>query len=309
MDDWLSICIRFFLYVDLLLLLGVPVFALSNRTSPGSRSGAGLDVRRLIAGVAFFGLLVSAASMLVLAKAMSGVSQFSELSQHVFEMILTVTDVGIAWAVRVAALAAILVLSLAIRPFTTGSQVVVALLAAIALATVAWSGHGAMDEGVRRYPHLVADILHLFAAAVWVGALALFAKLIHETRGASYERLVTLSHALNGFARTGTLVVVTLVITGAVNYWLTAGPSIAPLVSGQYGVLLLMKLCLFVVMLGLAAANRFNLTPKLERAIDGGDTAVAVAALRKSLLLEAGAALLILVLVAWLGVLSPSASS
>lgn len=308
MDDWLSISIRFFLYVDLLLLLGVPVFAISNRNLIGAQFGSAMDVRRFVGGVAFFGLLISAASMFVLAKAMSGVSQFSELGPHI-EMILTMTNVGIAWAVRVAALVAILGLSVAGRPFTATSNVVVAVLAAIALATAAWSGHGAMDEGVRRYPHLVADILHLFAAAVWVGALAMFAKFLQEARSATYERLLTLSRALSGFARTGTLVVVTLVITGGVNYWLTAGPSLAPLVSSQYGLLLLLKLGLFCAMLGLAAANRFSLTPNLERAIDGGDTGAAVAALRKSLVLESGAALLILILIAWLGVLSPSASS
>ena len=307
MDDWLSIAIRFALYVDLLLLLGFPAFALMNRTTLLSRSGPGLNVRPFVLGAALTGLLISASSMLVLAKAMSGVTQFSELSQHVFEMILTGTDVGVAWVVRVLALSAIVIVTFVVQRRTASSHGVVAALAAIALATVAWSGHGAMDEGARRYPHLIADILHLFAAAVWVGALAAFAVLLRRAKTSSFDQLVGLSRALAGFATAGTLIVVTLVLTGAVNYWLTAGPSLSPLVSSQYGLFLLAKLCLFVAMLGLAAANRYRLTPRLERSIDRGDTSAAVKVLRNSLVLETGAALLILFLVAWLGVLSPSA--
>jgi hypothetical protein len=67
------------------------------------------------------------------------------------------------------------------------------------------------------------------------------------------------------------------------------------------------QILLFVAMPGLAAANRYRITPRLERSIDRGDTGAAVKALRNSLVLETGDALLILLLVAWLGVLSPSA--
>jgi putative copper resistance protein D len=222
-------------------------------------------------------------------------------------MILMGTDVGIAWVVRVVALSAIVIVTFAVQRHTASSHGVVAALAAIALATVAWSGHGAMDEGARRYPHLIADILHLFAAAVWVGALAAFAMLLRRAKTPSFDQLVGLSRALAGFAMVGTLIVVTLIVTGAVNYWLTVGLSLSPLVSSQYGLLLLAKLCLFFAMLGLAAANRYHLTPRLEQSIDRGDTRAAVKALRSSLVLETGAALLILLLVAWLGVLSPSA--
>jgi putative copper resistance protein D len=58
-------------------------------------------------------------------------------------------------------------------------------------------------------------------------------------------------------------------------------------------------------MLGLAAANRFRLTPALERVIGTGDTKSAIGALRKSLAIETGAAIAILALVGWLGTLEP----
>ena len=59
-------------------------------------------------------------------------------------------------------------------------------------------------------------------------------------------------------------------------------------------------------MLGLAGANRFKLTPALRAAMGDPDrTVLAIAALRRSLVLEAGAALAVLAAVAWLGRMSP----
>src|SRR3546814_18992805 len=81
--------------------------------------------------------------------------------------------------------------------------------------------------------------------------------------------------------------------------------------SSPYGQLLLAKLALFALMLALAAANRWRLTPALAAA--AGDDAesvdsdpdAALAAMRRSLIIEASAALAILVLVAWFGAREP----
>jgi putative copper resistance protein D len=89
------------------------------------------------------------------------------------------------------------------------------------------------------------------------------------------------------------------------NYWLIVGPTLDGLFSSLYGRLLLLKLALFGAMLGLAAANRYRLSPQLETALDVGDHSDAVIALRRSLCMEAGLAVVILAAVAWLGVLSP----
>ncbi len=62
-------------------------------------------------------------------------------------------------------------------------------------------------------------------------------------------------------------------------------------------------------MLGLAAANRFRLTPRLAAAIGaGGPTAAAVADLRRSVLVETSIGVLVLVLVSLLGALAPLSS-
>jgi len=68
---------------------------------------------------------------------------------------------------------------------------------------------------------------------------------------------------------------------------------------------LLIKLVLFILMLGLAAANRWRLTPALDRAIADGapPPGALVVALSLETLFGAG----VLALVSWLGTLSPPA--
>ncbi|CAM4003820.1 copper homeostasis membrane protein CopD [Bordetella tumulicola] len=308
MTDWLNVGVRFALYVDLMLLFGLPLFALYNFRHEQRLAKEALRFDSLMVGLASLGLLLSVCSMVLLAKSMSGASHFIELKQHIFGMMITGTDAGLACAVRIGALfLSILCLAL-MRRWRLASLGLTVGLSAIALATLAWSGHGAMDEGTRRYVHFTADILHLLAAAGWIGALAAFALLLRPSKRDSYNQMRLLSHGLSGFAVIGTIIVIILAITGIVNYLLIVGPTLAGIVSSFYGVLLLIKLGLFAAMLGLAAANRFHLSPLLERAIAHGDHGSAVASLRKSLIFEASAAVLILAVVAWLGTLSPSGS-
>src|SRR3546814_18790272 len=51
---------------------------------------------------------------------------------------------------------------------------VMAVSSGVGLATLAWAGHGAMDDGVRGYIHLASDVMHLWAAGAWIGALVAF---------------------------------------------------------------------------------------------------------------------------------------
>ena len=69
--------------------------------------------------------------------------------------------------------------------------------------------------------------------------------------------------------------------------------------------MLLIKVVLFAGMLVLAALNRFHLGPLLQRSLREGEYRVAANALRRSVLVELSAAVLIVGLVAWLGTLSP----
>lgn len=217
------------------------------------------------------------------------------------------TPFGRAALARAVAAMAALVLVLVMTP---GRRLwwALSVLGAAAVASLAWSGHGAATEGPGSLVHLVADILHLLAAGVWIGALAAFGLLLRaKPFGVLQAR--ALHGALAGFSGVGSAVVATLVLTGLVNSWFLVGPQgLARLAATGWGVLMLAKLAVFAVMLGLAAVNRFRLTPALAAGAASGDPA-ALAGLRRSLALETGAAVLVLALVAALGTLPPPAAA
>jgi putative copper resistance protein D len=305
MGDWQAIAVRFGLYLDLMLLFGVPLFGLYALRHHERALFAGRHLGRLLAATGVLGVVLSLLGMAVMARSMSGAEDYASIERHVYEMVVMHTDAGLAWLVRIAALAVAICAAAGLRALPTLWLSVIAATGAVALSSLAWAGHGAMDDGAKGYFHLSNDILHLIAAASWVGAVATFVLLSKRTRLAAADQVELLSRVLKGFASMGTLIVLTLGITGVINYGLINGWTLRDLTSTTYGVLLLVKLSLFVLMLGLAAANRYLLGPRLEVALRNGPVAGAATALRRSLIVEFAVATTIVMLVAWLGTLSP----
>lgn len=300
MGDSINIALRFALYLDLMLLFGLAAFGLYSLRGRERLSGAVLPFASLLRATTVLGLLLSLAAMACMAWAMSGVSEWAELWPHI-EMMVLETDVGLSWTLRMAAL---LLAGFAVTLDTrwpTASLGLVMLAGATALATLAWAGHGAMDEGARRTWHFITDFLHLWAAGAWIGALAAFALLLRQAE----PPMAILARMLSGFEKAGTLIVVLISVTGVINYLFIVGPSVTALLDSTYGQLLTLKLILFAAMLAFAALNRFHLSPLLETARQTGEHRVAVTALRRSMVLEFSVAVLVLGLVAWLGTLSP----
>jgi putative copper resistance protein D len=302
MSDSVGIALRFALYVDLMLLFGVALFGLYSLKGQERVSGAVLPFRSMLAGTALLGAVLSVASMVMMTSAMSGETDFAELRPHI-EMMLFETDVGLAWGIRIVAL---VVAGLAVMLRAPGFSLWVAAFAgAVALASLAWSGHGAMDEGNRRYWHFAVDIAHLLAAGAWLGALLAFALMAKINALQTEARLRLLARAVNRFEVIGAAIVVVITVTGVVNYLFIVGPKLDEVFLSTYGILLFIKVVLFAGMLVLAALNRFHLGPFLERSLRDGQYAVAANALRRSVVVELAAAVLIVGLVAWLGTLSP----
>lgn len=302
MSDSISIALRFALYVDLMLLFGVALFGLYSLKGQERMSGDVLPFRSMLAGTAVLGALLSVASMLMMASAMSGESDFAELRPHI-EMMVFETGVGLACVVR---LVALVVAGLAVMLRAPGISLWVAAFAgAIALSSLAWNGHGAMDEGSRRDWHFTVDILHLLAAGAWLGALLAFALMAKINALQTEARIRLLARAVNRFEVIGAVIVVVITVTGVVNYLFIVGPKLDEVFLSTYGVLLFIKVVLFAGMLVLAALNRFHLGPFLERSLRDGQHREAANALRRSVVVELAAAVLIVGLVAWLGTLSP----
>ncbi len=299
--------IRLALYAVLGGLFGLSAFSLYGLRA-GERFGA-LALRPWLVAGAIVGLLLSMVALALLAAAMTGTTPWAA-DHDAIGMILDQPGLGTAWKVRMGALAVVAVTAL----FAAGRGLllsVATLASSVALATLAWTGHGAMDEGMTGWVHLTADILHLIAAGAWTGALlGLLLLVTRPKRRLDAVHLALTHRALHGFGTVGTIVVATLIVTGIVNAWLLVGPSnIAALVTTLYGQLLLAKLALFGAMLGLAALNRFRLTPRFEASIAAADDRGAIGVLRRSLAIETACNVIILGLVAWLGTLEPPAAA
>ncbi len=305
--DWPLIVVRFALYVTLSGLFGLSAFSLYGLKA-GERADA-LPLRLWLVGTGVLGLLLSGVALVLLAAAMAGAPAWP-IDREAIGLLLTGSATGTAWEARMVALvvAAIVALIAAGRTAPLG---LVALASGIALATLAWTGHGAMDEGATGWLHLLGDILHLLAAGAWVGALLALTQLVTRAPSRVDVAHLRLTHrALHGFGLVGTIVVGTIVVTGLVNGWLLIGAgNLSTLTSTRYGQLLLVKLTLFGAMLGLASLNRFRLTPDFERSIAAADHRRALGSLRRSLMAEVACAVAILAFVAWMGTLQPPASA
>lgn len=291
-------------YLATAVLFGTPLFLIYTRglpASPNSRPGWPWGA---VLGAAGLTAASTAAWVLLQTAAMSGDARAMRDPGAVWSL-LSETPFGVAAAVRLSAsvLAALVLLGRS-RPAWT----IVCGLGAITVASLAWTGHGAAEEGALGTLHLTADGLHLLAAAAWIGALFGLAALIWTSARSSAEAEVRAAEtALAGFSGVGTALVALLLLTGVVNGWFLVGPNRLPaLFTTAYGRLLTVKLLAFGAMLCLAAANRFVLTPRLK---SSRPTTAAVRALRASVLIETTLALAVLVAVSWLGTLMPPSSS
>lgn len=307
--DAVAVALRFGLYLDLMLLFGAGAFALHALRGAERASGAVLPLFPVTLGAALAGLPLSVLGLLSLTANMAGTSLF-EVDCDTLGVVLWETAIGTAWMVRIAALAATAAAVIALRRVPLVASLAAATGGAVALASLAWSGHAAMQEGLSGWLHLAGDIAHLLAAGLWIGALFCLAMLLFAPSAAASVGRLRLTHrALAGFAAVGTLAVAILVASGIANtFWILGWAGLAGAPGTRYGQLLIAKLLLFAAMLGLAASNRFRLVPRFETDMTSAPR-TALAALRWSIAVETLAGVAILALVAWLGTLDPSGAA
>lgn len=268
-------------YLALLLVAGVPLHVLAAGQTLAFRA------RLVLALLAIVAALASAWWALESVAAMAGIS-LAELDQATAEVVLAQTPLGKVMEWRLTALAAVILACF--LPFRVLRLPALALAGSVALGSVAWTGHAGASEMAL---HRVADVAHVIAAATWIGALAVFVASAFSREGAD-------TAALARFARTGSVVVAVLIVTGLLNTLAIAGWPMA--LEARWFSILAVKLALFAAMLALAAGNRWRIVPALERGEPG-----ATARLRRSLLLEFAAGLGVVAAVSLLGVLDPAA--
>jgi putative copper resistance protein D len=265
--------------------------------------------RSRLAAIAWPALVMSvisgAAWLLLTAQSMSGQRLADVVAQGVIRTVLLQTDFGNDWLVRLVIaclLAGTFVPLLAAKRnaprWITAAAVV---LAAALVGSMAWAGHAIGGTGAEGVIHPAADVLHLIAAAAWLGSLPLLALLLaqaqHDDAAHSAARA-----AIPRFSTLGILSVGTLVATGIVNTWYLAG-SVEALVGTLYGRLLLVKIALFCGMVAIAAVNKFKLTPRLVHDVPA---AAALRRLRRNATAESLIGVIIVIIVAVLGTEPPA---
>jgi len=269
-------------------------------------------VRNRLAWIAWIGLLAAVLSgipwLVLTAESMSG-QPLSELSsQGVLWTVLSQTDFGRDWLLRfvmACVLGALFIRFLSAEGMRSlWLKAATLILASALVGTLAWAGHAIGGRGVEGLLHPAADVLHLIAAAAWGGTLVPLALLLTMT-GVEAASLTAARTATVRFSTLGIVSVATILFTGIINTWYLAG-SIPALVGTDYGRLLLIKIALFVGMVGIAAVNRLHLTPKLIQNADVTAAQDARRQLSRNATVEATMSAAIIAIVAVLGTLPPA---
>jgi putative copper resistance protein D len=274
--------------------------------------GLATAIRKRLAWIAWISLIVALISavpwLVIVAQSMSGQPLGALYAQGVLGTVLTQTDFGIDWLLRVAlacTLGGLLVHVFDVKGAASQTlRAATAVLAAGYAGGLAWTGHAIGGQGVEGILHPAADVLHLLAAAAWVGGLAPLVLVLTRT-GADAAALAIARTATLRFSNLGVASVAALLLSGLVNSWYLVG-SIPALTGTDYGRLLLIKLSLFLVMVGIAAVNWSQLTPKLVPNVDITAAQRARRRLRRNAAVENVLGTAIIAIVAVLGTLPPA---
>ena len=299
-----------------MLVAGVVLFAIFIAApawrGAASNSAVAVNIFTRLAVIAWIGFAlaaISGAAWLVLtAAAMSGRPVAQVFGDGVLWTVLSQTTFGRAWLIRIvlaSALAVTLPSLLSSRNHNSRwIEIAAAVLAAAFAGTLAWSGHAAGGLGGEAILHPAADVLHLIAAAAWVGAL-LPLMVLFTAAGADDASLAMARTATVRFSILGIVSVGTLLVTGIVNTFYLAG-SVPALLHTDYGRLLLIKIALFLAMVAIATVNRFRLTPQLLQEASIAASRDALRKLRRNAAIEVLAGALAIAIVAALGTMPPA---
>ena len=199
------------------------------------------------------------------------------------------TRFGHIWLARIGGLILLWLLSL----FEREPRGAFAFFAALLLASLGLTSHAAANGEALG---ALNDAIHLLTAGFWLGGLLVLA-LLAARHSREPDRLVA---PFRLFSRWGLFAVAILVITGTVNAASILGLSdLSP--GNAYADLLGVKIALALAMIAYAAVNRSQLLPALENS-DGG----VVARLRHNVAAELVLGVLVVAVVGYLGLISPS---
>jgi putative copper resistance protein D len=289
-----------------ILLAGIFSFDLVM-LAPAGRLGSGdlREIERRLFRLAVWSLIAALLSALfwfwLEVVSMSALPLKNALSATAWRTVLFETQFGRVWQLRLGLITggfALVALGLAKVKARRALVPVLCLLSVVLLVSLAWISHAAATA----HPlGLLGDVLHLCAAAGWIGGLVPLVIFLARPR-ASFSLGETIAPVLRRFSTLSLCCVSVLVVSGISNSWLLVG-SIYALFTTSYGRLLLLKLTLFAILVGFGARNRFVIKKKLTRVSETPDL---LAQLRRNVIRETCLGLAVVTIVACLGVTPPA---
>ena len=279
MTTSLLVCARALQFASGMILVGVVAFrwiillpALAGEADETWRNFSSLFRRLHILFIGSAILLVTSgvAMFWLVAADMSGLSLMDSLSADTLGTVFFQTQFGTVCQWR---LGFALVLGIALcwllrsrwlaRQKSTPLEWLAGILSAALFVSLAWTGHAASTGG--SVVRLTADALHLLATTIWPTGLLFFALFLRcARRHPDISSLRPVIAAVQRFSNTSFIIVFALIVTGICNSCFTVG-SFSALVTTDYGRLLSLKLFLFLVILIIAALNRYRLVPLLRQ--------------------------------------------
>jgi putative copper resistance protein D len=305
---------RFSLFSAAMLLLGGSLFMLRFRAGADGAAEIRQTVRRwyrpvlLTAGVF---AVVSSLLWLDIEAGLMGDSWSDTVNPRTFDAVLLETTFGHVWMWTLSSAAVLLLVALApigSRRATPGTVLVVAL-SIVLVASSASTGHAVMHPGLVGAVHLMVQIVHVFAASVWLGSLPILGFVLRQAwvvGGSAWRD--TVQYVLPRYSRTGYVAVGVILFTGCLNSWFLLD-GVDAFLNTTYGRILFAKISLFVLMVGLAMINRFVLAPQILQ--PKANTVVADMALRRlwrTVVIEQCLGLSIIAVVSVLGTIAPAMS-
>jgi copper transport protein len=282
---WVS-AMRWVGYLGLLLAAGLVAFAVlllprdrvadqaRGRVVATARAGAGASTTAWV-----LGLPVTAAYQVG--------GGLGSLTDGATWSVLTTTEYAVTAAIALGLVAAVALLGAGRPGRGRGRAALVA--AAVATCAPAFTGHtrAATPEALA----IGADMVHLLAGATWLGGLVALALALPRLAAQGS----TGAEVLTRFSTMAAAVVGVLAVTGTLLAWRIAG-SWDNLFGTTYGRLLLVKIAAALVVVAIAAFNRFRLLPGLQQAEKRKERRSGAGLVVRTIKAEAGVLLVVLLL-------------
>ena len=182
-------------------------------------------------------------------------------------------------------------------------------LAALNVASLAWAGHAGAATGSLAAVHLLTDVSHLLVSAVWPNSLLPLAVWFYvAVKAPGGETFPSIYQVLKRFSAISLGAVAVLATSGLLNSVFMIR-RLSDFYTTTYGQILVLKIILFLVMIGLGAQNRRLLRVRREgEPRDSAGDRIKAKRLFQNVCVESTLAFIVFGIVGALGAIPPPAN-